>query len=103
VSKYNYKIETPFNGRMVKILEGSKQWCEGWMRRNRDIAPRIAVRLVRSDGRVVDEDPGKDAVNIGLVAGMPTAEQYERAGKEALRKAEEIREWEKRQEERRAR
>ena len=58
-------------------------------------APGLRLRLVRSDGKIIDEIPANDGVNIGMVAGFPTAGQYERAAEEALKRAAAIREHER--------
>lgn len=54
--------------------------------------PRLAMRVVRSDGKVVDERPADTEVSIGMVAGWPTPEQYEAAAERALATAAKIRE-----------
>ena len=47
---------------------------------------------MRSDGRVMEEVPAREDVAIGMVAGWPTAEQFERAANKALERARVIRE-----------
>ena len=42
------------------------------------------MRLVRSDGRVVDEVPAIEEASIGMVAGWPTATQYLRAARRCV-------------------
>jgi len=54
--------------------------------------PRLHLRLVRSDGKIMDEIEAHDDVGIGQVAGWPTAEQYESAAERALERARKIRE-----------
>lgn len=88
---HSYRIETYHEGKWIKILEGSKQFLEGYLYAKKDYAPRPHFRIVREDGRIVDELPCRHDINIGQVAGWPTAEQYERAGKDALARAELIR------------
>ena len=87
-----YHIETYWNEKWIKIIDGSKQFCEGYLYARTDYAPRPYLRMVRSDGKIVQELPAVYEVYIGQVAGWPTAEQYERAGNEALEKARVIRE-----------
>lgn len=57
--------------------------------------PRVAVRLVRDDGHVVDAAPGIEGASIGAVAGWPTAEQYRRAAERCLALARAIEERER--------
>lgn len=54
--------------------------------------PRVHLRMVRSDGKIVCELAAHDDVVIGMIAGFPTAEQYERAAERALETARKIRE-----------
>lgn len=49
--------------------------------------PRLAHRLVRDDGREVDSTPAVEQVSIGMVAGWPTADQYQAAADTALERA----------------
>ena len=53
--------------------------------------PRVHLRLVRSDGKIMDEVEPHDDVGIGMVAGWPTAEQYEAAAERAMTRAAKIR------------
>lgn len=57
--------------------------------------PHRAMRVIRSDGRVMEEWPQQTEVSVGMVAGWPTAEQYEAAAQRALEKAKKIREMHK--------
>ena len=52
------------------------------------------MRIVRSDGKIIDTIVAKHNVNIGMISGRPTAEQYEEAAKQALDTARRIREQE---------
>jgi hypothetical protein len=54
--------------------------------------PRIHLRMVRSDGKIIREITEYDDVGIGMITGFPTAEQYERAAERALERARKIRE-----------
>lgn len=89
--KYTYHIETYHDGKWIKIVEDSRDFCNGWLHSRIAHAPRPAYQLVRSDGKILREHPARYEVNIGQVAGWPTAEQYERAGKDALARAELLR------------
>ena len=53
--------------------------------------PRVHLRMVRSDGKIIREITEHDDVGIGMIAGFPTAEQYERAAERALERAKKIR------------
>lgn len=91
--KHTYHIECPFGGEWTPFIKDCpRSYCEGYMDAMRGQAPRLHLRLVRSDGKVVDEVLANDEVNIGQVAGWPTAGQYERAALEALQRAAKIRE-----------
>jgi len=68
-----------------------KTWAEGWLAHHRDAAgPRLSLRLVRSDGKIIDSVPGMAEVSIGMVAGWPSWQQYTRAAATALVKAGQI-------------
>jgi hypothetical protein len=87
-----YHIEYYLDGKWIKILTGSKQFLQGYLTARREFSPRPHLQLVRSDGRIVDEMQSSYSVGLGQVAGWPTAEQYDRAGNEALERARYIRE-----------
>jgi len=89
--KHSYHLESFAFGRWLKILQGSLQYCQGFLDARKDHAPRNAYRLMRSDGRVMEEVAAREDVNIGQIAGWPTAEQYERASSKALEMAKAIR------------
>lgn len=90
--KHDYHLESFCLGRWVKFKQGSLQYCQGYLDARRDYAPRNTYRLMRSDGRVMEEIEAYDGVYIGHIAGWPTAEQYERAAAAALARAKVIRE-----------
>src|SRR5688572_25579774 len=93
--KHAYHIESFAIGKWLKILQGSLQYCQGFIDARKDHAPRNAHRLMRSDGRIMEEVSAREDVDIGQVAGWPTADQYERAASKALDQAKAIREREK--------
>jgi len=98
--KHTYTIETLFGDKWMPIIKGEYlQYCLGWLDRAQKHSPRPAYRLVRSDGRILKLLTEREDVSIGLVAGFPTAEQYEAAAQRALDKAAKIREIEKQREE----
>ena len=90
--KHEYHLESFAIGKWLKILQGSLQYCQGFLDARKDYAPRNAYRLMRSDGRVMEEVPSREDVNIGQIAGWPTAVQYETAANKALERAKAIRE-----------
>jgi hypothetical protein len=90
--KHEYHLESFALGKWLKILQGSLQYCQGFLDARKDYAPRNAYRLMRSDGRVMEDVPARDDVNIGQIAGWPSAEQYESAANKALERAKAIRE-----------
>lgn len=89
---YTYSIECAHAGKWhAFIKEKSRTYCSGYMDAMRGQVPRRQLRLVRSDGKVIDKIDAHDDVGVGQVAGFPTAEQYEQAGRRALERAAEIR------------
>ena len=99
--KHTYSIQRLYNGDWYSLIKGEYlQYCLGWLDRTQDQSPRPAYRLVRSDGRIMKLLTEREDVCIGMVAGFPTAEQYEAAAQMALNMAAVIRENEKRQLER---
>jgi len=100
----DYRIECFASGTIFgwsKIIQGSKHYCQGFLDARKDYAPRYAYRIIDPKGKIIEETPAKSDVNIGMIAGFPTAEQYERAGNEALERARKIREKKQQEEERR--
>jgi hypothetical protein len=90
--KHEYWIEIFNDEKWWKGIQGSRQFCEGYLYAIKNNAPRLAHKLVRSDGKAIQEVLEEKDVYIGQVAGWPSAEQYERAAQRALDKAEYIRE-----------
>lgn len=93
--KYTYAIECPNvrgDGWTQFIKYQSKGFCEGYLYAMKGQAPRINLRMVRSDGKIIEEVKAYDDVNIGMIAGWPTPEQYEYAAERALERAKQIRE-----------
>ena len=90
-AKYTYKVEVQIDGKWVYMLDGSKDFCMGYLTRAVEHSPRLAIRVMRSDGKVIDSIEKSDEVQIGMVASWPTPEQYEAAARRALATAEEIR------------
>ena len=94
--KYEYHIECYFDEKWRRIRQGTQQYCMGFLDAKKDCAPRNALRIVRSDGKVMEEMLAREDVSIGQIAGWPTAEQYERAAQEAMQMAVSARERENR-------
>lgn len=90
--KYSYSLQIPSRDEWVEFRSGSMGYCQGYLDAMRGQAPRLSMRMVRSDGRIMDEVDAFDDVNIGMIAGWPTAEQYENAAERALERATKIRE-----------
>ena len=78
----------------VLFSESSRAYCQGYIARCRDEPmPRLAWRIVDSKtGRVIEEVSPRAEVDLGMVAGWPTAEQYEAAAARAMEAAARIRE-----------
>lgn len=90
-TKHSYIVESNYLGRWHKLFEDTRDFCMGYLHARRHEAPRIEYRLVRSDGKVLQELKPEADVSIGMVAGWPTPEQYEHAAKRALNQAARIR------------
>jgi len=89
--KYDYHLESFAHGKWLKILEGSRQYCQGFLDARKDYSPSNAYRLMRSDGKMIERVLAREDVCIGHVAGWPTAEQFERAADRAYERARAIR------------
>lgn len=86
MSRYTYHLEAHHRGAWRRLHgEVSRGYGEGYLACMRSIAgPTLAYRLVRSDGRVIDETNGKEEATVGAVAGWPTWQQYASAAARAL-------------------
>ena len=91
--KHTYSVEVEWSGRWRPIISPeTRDYCLGYLAAHRQHpGPRLAVRVTRSDGKVMDSSSAEDRASLGMVAGFPTAEQYERAAERALESAREIR------------
>lgn len=90
-TKHSYIVESNYLGRWHKLFEDTRDFCMGYLHARRDEAPRIEYRLIRGDGKILQELKPEADVSIGMVAGWPTPEQYEGAAKRALDQAARIR------------
>ena len=88
----DYQIEVFNLNKWVILARASRAYCEGYFDARKDYSPRLAYRVVRPDGSIMDESAARDDVSIGQIAGFPTAEQYEQAGRRAFEMAKVIRE-----------
>jgi len=91
MNNYTCEVQTFYVGKWVRVLTETQGFCYGYVSRVTDSAPRNAYRILRSDGRLIQAYPAVEDVSIGLIAGQPTAEQYESAAHRALEKAAQIR------------
>ena len=87
----SYHLEIPCLGKWNRFKTGSKGYCQGYMDALRGAYPRSEVRMVDDAGKVLDCIEEWEQVSVGMIAGWPTAEQYERAAAEAVQKAALIR------------
>jgi len=95
--KHTYRLKTFVRDAWWTIVVGRLAYLEGWLDAARERpGPRPALRLVRSDGRVMAEAGAKITVSIGQVVGFATPEQYEAAAAVALETARQLREHERR-------
>ncbi|MGB1016847.1 MAG: hypothetical protein ACPG4T_22090 [Nannocystaceae bacterium] len=90
-----YRIEvlgrrgwTPLMG----LQDLPRTYCSGYLAAVQEgPTPRLAHRIVRDDGKVMEELGAVEHVGVGACAGFPSAEQYEQAAKVALQRACDIR------------
>lgn len=99
--RYTYSIQAHYEHIGWFTLGGCtnvpRTWASGFLAGRREASrPQLPLRVLRSDGKVVDETSGSEDVEIGLVAGWPSAEQYEQAAARALGRADHIRQHEAR-------
>lgn len=88
---HQYQIECFTLGKWLKLFSGGVQFLQGYLDARSDLSPRLAYRIMRSDGKIVEEIKAREDVSVGIVAGFPTAEQYEAAAKRAFDMAAAIR------------
>jgi hypothetical protein len=91
-SKYTYSVESYFIDKWVKLFTETRDFCSGYLNHAAYNHPRNAMRMIRSDGKVMVELKEDADVSVGMVASWPTPEQYESAAKRALEQAARIRE-----------
>lgn len=90
--KHTYNLETFCYGQWISVIrDGSLGYCRGYLDARKDQYPRNAYRLSRSDGKLMEETEVCEDISVGMVAGYPTATQYETSGHRALKMAASIR------------
>lgn len=99
--KHTYSVEALSMDRWARLFTDTRDFCLGYLTCAQYDHPRLAMRLIRSDGKVVHELRADYEVCVGQIAGWPTPEQYEAAAKRALEKAARIFAANAKQEERR--
>jgi hypothetical protein len=76
------------------VTDESRGFAEGYALGHMDLsAPRLALRVIRDDGKVMQDSAARRELALGMIAGFPTPEQYELAAAEALESARRLREW----------
>jgi hypothetical protein len=89
---HTYHLECPCFGEWNRFKrDQTRSYCDGYLDAMQGQLPRIELRMVRSDGKVIRTVEAHDDVGVGMIAGWPTAEQYEAAAEKALEKARKIR------------
>jgi len=70
------------------VTEGQRGYCMGYIDALRTVhSPKLAYRALDGKGREIAGLAANDECSIGMVAGFPTAAQYEEAAASALRTA----------------
>ena len=90
---YRFHVQD-HSGRWTETFgEVSRSEGAGYLMCHRECpSPRLPVRLVRSDGRVVDESPGREGASLGAGVGFPEASTYLFAAAKAIEAAVAIQE-----------
>ena len=96
MAKYTYRFEfQDHTGQWYEAIwlkYETLTFLKGYLWGRRDAPPpRLGMRIVRNDGKVVEESKANDELDIGIIAGWPTPEQYERAAERSIKQAEYIR------------
>lgn len=85
-------VQVEADGKWTTIVRESRAYCLGYMEAyTSSPSPRFAVRVTKSSGAVIDARPAATEVGVGMVAGWPTAAQYDAAAKRAMETAAIIR------------
>lgn len=89
--RHTYRLEWEIDGVWRTFVGDAvgREYGRGFLEARRGApGPRLGCRLVRSDGRVIEEVPALADVSIGAVVGWPTAEEYRAAARRALHMAD---------------
>lgn len=86
-----YRLESFHDNQWIVIHRGKLGYLQGFIDARKDYSPRSAYRIISPTGKTVEELAATTEVAIGMVAGWPTAEQYEAAAGRALERAAAIR------------
>lgn len=101
MSRREWSVQVFGFGKWRQLFTERQAWAEGYIAHHRDAhGPKIAMRIIDAHGQVRAEVEAVEDVSIGMIAGWPTAEQYELAAERALAKARAIRAAEQREAER---
>jgi hypothetical protein len=91
-TKHTYYLETEYDdGKWFRSFSASLSYLKGYLEAFRNMSPRTGKRVVDETGHVHAELDSYSEVGIGMIAGWPTAEQYERAAARALDQASKVR------------
>lgn len=91
MSAYRFQILT--GDVWSTLIESKRGFCMGYLLCYHDSpGPRLEARVLGPTGKVINSTRARPEVSIGMVAGWPTAEQYEAAASRALELAKDIRE-----------
>jgi hypothetical protein len=90
--RYTYQIEVFYLEKWMKIKEGTLSYLQGYLDGKKEHSPRNAHRIIRDDGKVIELIEAREDVSIGMIAGFPSAQQYELAAQKALDAAKHVRE-----------
>lgn len=86
MARYTYSVEVQRGDQWFAVVQDEQRgFAYGYYLGCLDgkPPPRLAHRVIRSDGRVVDEFGPSCSVSIGMAAGSPTPEQYISAARRA--------------------
>ena len=88
-----YRVEVEMSpDRWGLVFEQGRSFCLGYLACHREQSgPSLAMRVCKADGNVIDSHAARTEVSIGMIAGMPSPEQYEDAAARALEIAAMIR------------
>lgn len=93
--KYTYRVEVQHESSGTwkpVVTDETRDFCLGYVVAIQRLPPpRAALRIVRGDGKVIDQRDRHDRVALGIVLGLPAPEQYEDAARRAIEEAAHLR------------